>query len=234
MGSVQSLLTPQNLIAAVVLLAAIITVWRNNANVNDASASETNGKAVSKKGKKKGPAGGLQDTSNVTGEKEKSRVPTSVEPDNSLPERPIPGAIPESGAGAPPPSVPKKEKKRKGKKSGTLVSSRVASETPTPVAGPSRPPTGSGPPNTQQTAKPPSVLPTHSSATESWTRVESRRKTFVPNATTSDAGVTTATSVEEDGSSSGAMERTGEEETQSKKTLAEKVLPKGRKTAVDE
>ena len=232
MGSAQSLITPQNLLAAIIFVAVFIaTVWRNRTNPTVASASVPNDKTVSKKGKKKRSAGEVRDTSAIAPAKEN---PQGVAP-NSLPSEPtLPGGIPESVADAPPSNVskPVKEKKRKGKKSGTRLPSGAASESSTPVAGPSRPSTGSGsPPNAQPVNHTPARPPT----TEPWTHVESRRKTSGHNPATSDAGVTTATSVEEDGSSSGAVDKTRDEESNhSQRTLAEKLLPKGRKTAVDE
>lgn len=232
MGSVQSLFASQNVIAAIVLVAAIATTIRRNCvNNDDALTNVPVDKTASKKGKKKSSAGKLKDVSKATSRNEESPVPVTVASDNSLSHGTVPGGIPELGTNTSPasPSNLVKEKKRKGKKSRTPLPSGTPSESPTPVAGPSRPSTASGSP------QPPKRPSTHSSTAEAWTRVESRRKVSGANATTSDAGITTATSVEEDGSSSGAMEKTGDDENNhSQKTLAEKLLPKGRKTAVDE
>lgn len=232
MGSVQSLFASQNVIAAIVLVAAIATTIRRNCvNNDDALTNVPVDKTASKKGKKKSSAGKLKDASKATSRNEESPVPVTVASDNSLSHGTVPGGIPELGTNTSPasPSNLVKEKKRKGKKSRTPLPSGTPSESPTPVAGPSRPSTASGSP------QPPKRPSTHSSTAEAWTRVESRRKVSGANATTSDAGITTATSVEEDGSSSGAMEKTGDDENNhSQKTLAEKLLPKGRKTAVDE
>lgn len=234
MGSVQSLFASQNVIAAIVLVAAIATtIRRNRVNNDEALTNVPVDKTASKKGKKKSPAGKLKDTSKATSGNEESPVP--VTSNNSLSHGTVPGGIPELGTNTSQasPSNLVKEKKRKGKKSRTPLPPGTPSESRTPVAGPSRPSTGSGSPH--GSPQPPKRPSTHSSTAEAWTRVESRRKASGANATTSDAGITTATSVEEDGSSSGAMEKTGDDENNhSQKTLAEKLLPKGRKTAVDE
>lgn len=230
MGSAQSLVTSQNLLAAFIFIGVFVaTVWRNRTNPDVVSASVPGDKTVTKKGKKKRTAGGVQGTSNAASAK---RTSQAVAPNSLLSEQTVPGGVPVTSGDASTVSKLVKEKKRKGKKSGTRIPPGAASESSTPVAGPSQAPTGS---ESSPTLKDTKQLSTHPPATEPWTRVESRRKTSGQNPATSDAGVTTATSVEEDGSSSGAMEKARDEENHHpQKTLAEKLLPKGRKTAVDE
>ncbi|KAF8586378.1 hypothetical protein K439DRAFT_963309 [Ramaria rubella] len=222
MGSAQSLLTVQNLIAVSILFAVVATVWRNQVNTHVSSGPPN--KTTTKRGKKKPNGDG---THHVSGAMPDKGLPA---PPISSSEHSIPGGIPEPVAPALVSNLPKplKEKKRKGKKAMPSIASGPASESATPIAGPSRPSTDSGSPPPAERVRP------QPSNTESWTRVEPRKKSS-QNPTTSDAGVTTATSVEEDGSSSGTVEEPkNEEKTRSQKTLAEKVLPKGRKTAVDD
>ncbi|KAF8511813.1 hypothetical protein BU17DRAFT_96872 [Hysterangium stoloniferum] len=204
MGSAQSILTLPNLLAAVLFIGVVGSVWRTNTT----SLQRNDLKAVgSKKGKKK-KALGRQDT------EEAFKTPDNHDASPVVTSRSIPGGSPESGADTSLSDVskPVKEKKKKGKKA---AASGNPSESVTPVAGPSRP----------------STAP-HAAADESWTRIETRKKSTQSMAA-SDAGITTATSVDDDVSE--PLNKTGDEGSKRpSKTLAEKMLPKGRKTAVDD
>lgn len=228
MGTAQSLLTPQNVVAVVLLLAAVATAWYNHTSASALNESVTSERV--KKGKKKKATSAPQDTSSTISDKGKD--PLLKKNAQPLAERSVPEGIPETPEATDAPKSTK-EKKRKAKKS-MAPAITTASESATasaPVAGPSRQSTGSG---SSATDFPGVKRPVaNDPKNESWTRVESRRRTSGQNLATSDAGLTTATSA--DGSSSGTTERTGDEEnSRPQKTLAEKLLPKGRKTAVDE
>lgn len=224
MGTAQSLLSPQNFIAAILLVGVVASVLYKHGSQQQHLDTGVMAKSVSgKKSKKRKPAGGKDASSSGLLDASTKSDGRSASPDlASLSEHTIPGGIPESGADVPPSKLVK-EKKKKGKKSAAV--SANSGENIESAAGPSKTPT----PQPADRRK-----PTRATQEEAWTRVEARRKTSGQHTTTSDAGITTATSMEEEGSTS-AIDKS-EEGSSAKlpKTFVEKMLPKGRKTAVDE
>ena len=155
---------------------------------------------------------------------------------SSLSENTIPGGIGESGedifgSSASLAKPMKDKKKKKGKKSASQATTSQTEDSgaAVPIAGPSRPSAASK--NASGT-----VPRVSKPDEETWTRVENKRKTSSQHQnTTSDAGITT-TSMDDEGSLASLPDKS--EDSQKikppPKTLAEKMLPKGRKTAVDE
>lgn len=224
MGTAQSLLSSQNFIAAILLVGVVASVWyKHGSQQQHLVDTGVMAKSVlGKKGKKRKPAAGKDASSSGLLDASTKSDGRSASPDiASLSEHTIPGGIPESGADVSPSKLVK-EKRKKGKKSAAV--SANSGENLEAAAGPSQTPT----PQPADRRK-----PTRGTQEEAWTRVEARRKTSGQH-TTSDAGITTTTSMEEEGSTS-ALDKS-EEGSSAKlpKTFVEKMLPKGRKTAVDD
>lgn len=218
MGIIQSYIFSSNTVAASLFFVIIAIVWNNQSSRKPSKRKNRDEKLlVNKKGPKK-----VTDT-DIANKQFKEELDSRDAPF----EESLPGALSLvdvdqstlSSSGS-----LKKDKKKRSKRSRTPIPSDKLSASVNPVAGPSRSPTVSADESNR-----------HINTEEAWTRVESRNKTSSQNIATSDAGLTTTTSVDDDASSVGGLDKSADEVNRFKpKTLAEKLLPKGRKTEVDE
>jgi hypothetical protein len=252
MGSAQSLLGPEVLSATVVLVGMVVVGYfmfsQTPVPPSEATAHEQSG-SEGRKGKKKKVVSERETAPGPSSSKE----PTSPQPTVVKFPTIIPGDFDPSLSAIQddPPTKPKKGKKKKGK-------GVAGKETPKQADADQHSSDVASPPSTetpsklsrQSSAKP---QPSNSAASidtdGSWTRVESRRQKarqentsgtegqISADLTTSDAGVTTSAT----GNSSPTNDRTEDEAhieipsgSGKKKTLAEKLLPKPKKTGVDE
>ncbi|KIJ55517.1 hypothetical protein M422DRAFT_24083 [Sphaerobolus stellatus SS14] len=242
MGSIQSILTPTNIVAAALVVGITARVWRNRPSDIPGKQELTlveKSATAGRKGKKKKPAGGKQSdlAESAVLKSDDGAGGRSASPDlasSSMSEHTIPGGLFESredlmDSSVGPAKPVKEKKKKKAKKSASQTAGSHTEERSeaAPVAGPSR--------ATDDTAPRAAPAPTRSQpAEETWTRVETKRKSSSQHAT-SDAGITT-TSMDEEGSLASLPEKS-EDAGKTKplpKTFAEKMLPKGRKTVVDD
>ncbi|EPT03053.1 hypothetical protein FOMPIDRAFT_1058987 [Fomitopsis schrenkii] len=250
MGSAQSHVT--EVVAATVVLASAAAVYSYKPSSSQSRTEpepelgSESAFADGKKNKRKRKAGGEHITPAAA---EKSAAePTVVQFPPVVPGDFDASSAP-AGAEPTPDPAPKstKSKKKKAKKAGTATSRPVdamsdssATAPESSAAAPVRP---SGKQRKASTPKPaPAVAPVDTDG--SWTRVEAKQKKTPQEATpldagTSDAGVTT-TSVT--GTSSPAVPGSDAEETDdvqastsdNRRTFAERMLPKPRKTGVDD
>ncbi|KAF9465523.1 hypothetical protein BDZ94DRAFT_349434 [Collybia nuda] len=261
MGSAQSLMSSEAALTAIVVAGAVgIGYQKMNATAETAKGSPTSasggteGGGKKDKKKKKGEKSG-----HIPVEPPSTTVPTVV----PLPTV-IPGGFETPGTheDAPADSKPKKAKNKKKKgKAATPTASTTNTTTnsqviPPPAAPKSEPSVEPSQRKAKRNQQPPSASsqlnrPLQSSISidtdGSWTRVESGRRSRGaasasegPSAevTSSDAGITTPVT----GNSSPIAERTEDEgllytsrnSPENRRTLAERMLPKPRKTGVDD
>ncbi|GJJ11380.1 hypothetical protein Clacol_005612 [Clathrus columnatus] len=213
---VTSYILSSNALAAVLFLVIIAVIWSNqNQSRKPSKRRDANLKPL--KGQKK----------NAVKENIVKQVADSDSPQikTAQPEGSIPGGIPgtdiEQSTLSSSSASLKKEKKKKGRGSTTPIPSDTApASSIDSIAGPSR--------STHAPSR-------GNAAEEAWTRVESRNKALGRNIATSDAGLTTTTSMDDDASSADGLDHSVDERNRANpKTLAEKLLPKGRKTEVDD
>jgi hypothetical protein len=260
MGAIQSYLTTEALVALLVISGAVGYNLAQRQVTTSPAPAPAPATSASGAGNKKGGK-----------KKKQDRAAESVS-ENSAPASPpvvvafpdvVPGGFDAPSAAAPTPalesaeqgepvaSAAKKSKKKKAKKpaaAGTLgVVTDDQSDAASSTAGPSQPavpPASASAPGRKASKK--SLAQTAAEDAESWTRVETRKKSVkgVDGApVSSDAGITTevtgtsspatagtdAGTEAESGNDEGAMRK---EET--RRPLAERLLPKPRKTGVDE
>ncbi|CAL1715348.1 unnamed protein product [Somion occarium] len=168
----------------------------------------------------------------------------------------IPGSFEPAQAEAQPAAEPApkstKSKKKKGKKAGTAVTGGAARTVPTDAQSDSSAtaPESHSRPTKKKSPAPKPAAPSLLENDGPWTRVEPRKRTAsqqaaegstssnVPRPSESDAGITSVT-----GTSSSVADRTEDEAqaetsrpevTENRRTLAEKLLPKPRRTGVDD
>jgi outer membrane biosynthesis protein TonB len=259
MGSAQSYVTLEVALTAAVVASAIGIGYTqvNHGSRSSASATAAGGTPAGKKGKKQKSTEALSLQSVSASAESKSRAVPAVIPGGfDTPVSPPTPAVAE-----PPPPKPKKSKRKKKGKSSTVSTAAAAAPDASSVAGYHSDSSAEHPqpkakrpqklsPTSSQLTRTPALQSTISIDTDgSWTRVGSaHRKQHAgaastsegpsgPSAdpTTSDAGLTTSLT----GNSSPVAERTDDEGlnsrgTETRRPLAERLLPKPRKTGVDE
>ncbi|OCH96389.1 hypothetical protein OBBRIDRAFT_787464 [Obba rivulosa] len=259
MGSAQSVLTPQTTAAALVVAGAVVYGYAQYGS-QQAPASGP-GTTSSKKGKKKKQAGAQSDTAGA--DSAGSSKAEAVTPQANVVSFPpvVPGDFdaPATTTDIEPTAKTSKSKKKKGKKASTPAGGvpRAAAADALSDSSATAPESSSARPSATRKKNggiKASTVP-HVDTEESWTRVEPRRRTTPQQAvqvegsssaahprevSTSDAGVTTSVT----DNSSPIAERTEDDEnlayfgggqaSENRKTLAEKLLPRPRKTGVDD
>ena len=210
----------------------------NNISASTITPTASSG---SKKNKKK-KAGATSDAPSASGVQPNvvslpPAIPGGFEPTTPTPETPTESAT-------------KSKKKKKAKKAGTptvsAAGSRIISSEPQSDSSATAPESHVKPPKKKSpTPKPPT--PSSSSLLDNdgpWTRVEARKRTNVQHApdgsvsssalarTESDAGITSLTGTSSSVADEAEAETSHPEEN--RRTLAEKLLPKPRKTGVEE
>lgn len=223
MGSILSYILSSNAVAASLFMIIIGVIWSNQPSKKTPKRQNRQAKALADKKRSK-PVLTHEDVNKQTeeGSSAKPAPPT---------EELIPGGFSttdvEQSALSSSGSLKNEKKKKKGRRSRTPIpSDNPASASGHSIAGSSRSPLVSADESNPKM-----------NAEEAWTRVESRHRTSSSsqNVATSDAGLTTTTSVDDDTSSVSGLEKSVSEVNRLKpQTLAEKLLPKGRKTQVDE
>ena len=251
MGSAQSHVT--EVVVATVVVAGAAAVYGYKPSSSQAhSVPDPEPESASATGKKKNKKRKAAAEPNAPASAEKPAVePTVVQFPPVVPGGfDAPSASADKEQTPEPASKSTKSKKKKAKKAGTsgapasrpvdAMSESSATAPESPAAAPVRPTGKQRKASTPRPAPAPASLETEGS----WTRVEAKRKKDAQQATpldagTSDAGITT-TSIT--GTSSPAAPGSDAEETEevhastsdNRRTFAEKMLPKPRKTGVDE
>lgn len=222
MGSILSYILSSNIVAASLFVIIIAVIWSNQPSKKIPKRQNRQARALPDKKRPTKPVPAHEDASKQT---EEGSSVKHAPPAEEL----IPGGLSttdvEQSALSSSGSL-KKEKKKKGRRSRTPIPSDNPAASVHSVAGSSRSPIVSADESNPKM-----------NAEEAWTRVESRHRTSTSsqNVATSDAGLTTTTSVDDDASSVGGLEKSVSEVNRLKpQTLAEKLLPKGRKTEVDD
>lgn len=240
MGNVHSI-SPGALVGGAVVVGGVVyyTYTQPPPSHSSVSQAQSSSTSSSKKGKKKKKATGAAENDPIIASSSKADDGQPVPRVVSFPTV-IPGQFDTESIASDEPvskSQPKKSKKKKPKAKSSAISSGAVSsaESATPV------PTAPAPSKSKQRRTPPlepasskgalKSSPSFDTGTDgSWTRVESSAR---KDKQASDAAGTTGT---EDSTS--VTEKTDDDirpvSTDNRRTLAEKLLPKPRKTGVDE
>lgn len=236
MGSVQSYLSTQSLAGAVVVAGALAYGYVQYTHPQSAPAPSTTSvspSVASKKGKKK-----TASTADAVAIAPPSGSSPDAKPHVDNFQSALPGGF---DTGAPNPegaSSSKPKKKKKAKKAAGAAAgppqSQDAHQSDSSATAPES--AGAARPSSSRVRK---GRGASAEVDEQWTRVETRRRntpqldTAAAGPATSDAGVTTSVT----GGSSPVVERTEDESRaggDNRRPLAERMLPKPRKTGVDE
>ena len=240
MGNVHSL-SSQTVLGGIVLLSGVAYyLYPQTPTIHVAKSSDSVSPKLNKKGKKKNSK-----QSTPLQEDSPSKDQGAVAPIVVAFPTVLPGQFDAESIASdePPPSQSKKSRKKKGKgkdKQATAGASSAESSTPVPQSKPKQ--KRSSEPLTSKSATVKSAPLINTTTGGSWTRVEShnrKAKQAAEGQLQPSLSVTTET---ETGESSPVTERTDEDKdgtparssNEKRRTLAEKLLPKPRKTAVDE